>query len=225
MKVSRVKRKTQLITGVLTLIIAGCAAGSPSGLNNIPTSDVAPEKVLVLQTWGDFADNNYPVGMAGFKYGLIKGVEVGLDQKLQKGDEGALTFQAKWQWQIPGLTSVMPLVGVANISDDRDKTGEVDPYLVLTLDAGISRFHLGYSFQDDNQAVFAGIDKTFKVAERDLVLRGDVRQVSDGDDLLGSVGVLHVLPYNFVFEGWGSFPSNSDSDESVTIKLNYVISF
>ena len=62
---------------------------------------------------------------------------------------------------------MQPLVGIANISDDRDETGEPDPYAVLTFNVQLLRFHVGYSFQDDNFAVFGGLDKTFKLMDRE----------------------------------------------------------
>lgn len=218
--------KTQLAVGAACLLMVGHVTASPSGLNNIPTADVAPERTLVFQSWGTFASGAGPDWTAGAKYGLIEGVEIGIDQRVGSDDTGPLTFQAKYQ--IPGLGDalpVQPLVGVANVSDDRDEAGEADPYIVLTFDVEIIRFHAGYSFQDENEAVFGGLDKTFELMDRDLMLRADVRQISDGDETLSSIGFLYVLPYNFVFEGWGSFPSTSGAEDSLTAKLNYVVSF
>ncbi len=96
---------------------------------------------------------------------------------------------------------------------------------MLTHETTFFRFHMGFSFQEKNQAIFGGIDKTFKLMDRDLVLRGDIRQVNDGDELLYSIGLLYVLPHNFVLESWGSFPSADRDEKSLTIKLNYIISF
>lgn len=226
MTLKNVNIRTVLTMGVISLVMVGRVAASPSGLNNIPTADTAPAKTLVFQTWGVFARESSPTWTAGFMYGLINGVEVGADQKVGSGGEGPLTLQAKVL--MPGLsdeTPVRPLVGVANISDDTDDAGEMDPYVVLTFDTRFSRFHVGYSFQEHNWAAFGGIDRTFTVMDRDLVLRGDVRQVVDGDEVLGSVGLLYVLPFNLVFEGWGSFASTDGAEESMTVKLNYVLSF
>lgn len=217
---------SQLVAGVLCMVVAGYAVASPSGLNNIPTGDVAPEKVLVLQAWGTFADGSTPGWVVGAKYGLFKGIEIGVDSSVSSDDVGPLTLQGKYQ--IPAFgdsLKVQPLVGVANVSADTDEAGEIDPYLLLTFDVEILRFHLGYSFQSDNFAAFGGLDKTLQVMEHDVTLRADIRQVSDGDEFLGSVGVLCVLPHNLVFEGWGSFPSADGAEVSLTAKLNYVVSF
>lgn len=227
MKLMRVKLMTQLTICGVILFFSVYAAGSPSGLNNIPTSDVTPGKVLVLQSWGNFSHGAAPSWMGGLKYGLLKGVEIGIDRRLgSDGNNGPLTFQTKLQ--IPGpweSISLKPLIGIANLSDDTDAAGKADPYAVLTHENKFYRLHLGYSFQKDNQAMFMGLDKTFKFMSRDLVLRGDIRQVADGDELLWSIGLLYELPYNFVLESWGSFPSADRDEKSLTIKLNYVISF
>ncbi len=53
-----------------------------TGLNNIPTADVVPEKVLVFQYFGNIADDNKPDHFTGFKYGLMKNVEIGLDGRI-----------------------------------------------------------------------------------------------------------------------------------------------
>ena len=135
----------------LVFVTSGWLGASPSGLNNIPTVDVTPRNVLVLQGWGDFAHGASPVYLA--------------------------------------------------------------------------RLSLGYSFQENDQAFFAGLDKTLELQSRDLILRADVRQVDDGDEWLASAGFLHVLPLNLVLESWVSIPSARDAEEALTVKLNYVIAF
>lgn len=199
---------------------------SPSGLNNIPTADVVPEKVLVVQGWGNFSQGESPVYYVGAKYGPLKGVEIGIDGMVGSDDTGPGTFQIKSQLPFFGEESTfMPLVGVANISMDTDKAGKVNPYLVLTSDFDFLRVHLGYFFQEDNDGAFGGIDKTIQLFGNDFVFRADVLAINDNDDVLGSVGFLYVLPWNFVLESWVSFSSQDDQDETLTVKLNYVISF
>jgi hypothetical protein len=210
----------------LSIMICGMAWASPSGLNNIPTVDVVPRNVLVLQTWGNYVSGASPAYVAGFKYGLPAGIEIGLDSRVDSGDSGPLTGQAKWRLPIPGDESPCAmLVGVANVSDDRDEAGEADPYLVSGFDLGFARLNLGYSFQKDNESVFAGVDKAFALQSRGLVLRADVRQIDDGDEWLASAGLLHELPLNLVFEGWVSTSTADDAEEVLTTKLNYVIAF
>ena len=224
-----VRKRTMLLViaaGWLGIAMCGTAWASPSGLNNIPTVDVAPKNVLVIQTWGNFADGSGPAYMAGFKYGLIADVEVGIDSRIDPGDGGPLTGQVKWLLPLPlEETPFSVLAGAANISDDSDKVGEVDPYIVSGIDLGVARASLGYSFQEDNNSLFAGLDKTLTLQDRDLVLRGDVRQTDDGDEWLASVGFLHVLPLNMVLESWISLPSESGAEDVLTVKLNYVIPF
>ncbi len=210
----------------LIFMISGMAWASPSGLNNIPTVDVVPRNVLVLQTWGNYMSGASPAYVAGFKYGLPAGIEIGLDSRVDSGDSGPLTGQAKWRLPLPGDESPYAmLVGVANVSDDRDEAGEADPYLVSGFDLGFARLSLGYSFQKDNYSVFAGVDKAFTLQSRGLVLRADVRQIDDGDEWLASAGLLHELPLNLVFEGWVSTSTADDAEEVLTTKLNYVIAF
>ena len=215
-----------VVAGGLGIMLCGAVWASPSGLNNIPTVDVAPRNVLVLQTWGHFESGASPAYVAGLKYGVPGGIEIGLDSRVDSGDSGPLTGQAKWRLPLPGDEPPYALlVGVANVSDDRDEAGEADPYLVSGYDFGFARLSVGYSFQKDNGALFAGIDKAFSLQSRGLVLRADVRQIDDGDEWLASGGLLHELPMNLVFEGWVSTSTADGADETCTVKLNYVIAF
>jgi hypothetical protein len=210
----------------LGFMMCGSVWASPSGLNNIPTVDVAPQNVLVLQTWGNLESGAGPAYVTGLKYGLPEDIEVGLDSRIDSGDGGPLTGQAKWR--LPLLGDEFPcalLVGVANVSDDRDDAGEADPYLVSGFDFGFARLSLGYSFQKDNQSLFAGLDKALTLQSRDLIMRTDVRQLNDGDEWLASAGLLHALPLNLIFEGWVSTSTEDQSEEVYTLKLNYVIAF
>ena len=224
----RTKRagRTAITVSGVSLMMCGALWASPSGLNNIPTVDVPPRNVLVLQSWANLASGMGPGYVAGFKYGLPANIEVGLDGSVDPDDSGPLTGQAKWQLPLPGEEpSYALLVGVANLSDDRAKAGEADPYLVSGLDVGVARLSLGYSIQKDNNSLFVGIDKLLSLQSRDLVLRADLRQTHDGDEWLASGGVLHALPLNLVFEGWVSTSTADRSEEVVTLKLNVVITF
>lgn len=223
------KESTLTLTTVLTIALLGCALhsqASPTGLNNIPTADVVPRNVLVLQGWLNASDGVSPSYFIGAKYGLHKYIEIGADQLVGADDEGPMLLQAKIQVPMPQENPpIVPLLGIANVSDDRKEAGDADPYALLTADLGLARMHLGYSFQDDNDGAFAGIDKALSIDDRDLVLRADIRQVDDGDEVLSSAGFLHVLPWNLALESWVSFHSDGQVDESFTAKLNYVITF
>ena len=210
----------------LVFVTSGWLGASPSGLNNIPTVDVTPRNVLVLQGWGDFAHGASPVYLAGFKYGLPANIEIGLDSQVGADDSGPVMGQVKWRLPLPTEETLFGmLLGVAVISDDSERAGDVAPYLVSAFDFDLARLSLGYSFQENDQAFFAGLDKTLELQSRDLILRADVRQVDDGDEWLASAGFLHVLPLNLVLESWVSIPSARDAEEALTVKLNYVIAF
>ena len=222
-------KKTSLVILFLSVccifIFAQDLFASPTGLNNIPTADVVPEGVLVLQGWADYGANQAPVYRSSFNYGLLKGVEIGADGKMGTEKTGPTTFQFKCQLPLDEDSKLIPLVGVENISTNTDKVGKVNPYLVFTYDLDLFRTYLGYNFQDRNDGAFAGLDKTLKLFERELTLRTDLKQTKDGHEILGSFGFLHVLPWNFILESWVSVPSESNLDETFTLKLNYVIGF
>ncbi len=59
--------------------LAGVSLATPTGLNNIPTADVVPQDVLVLQSWTNFGSDVDTSWAAGFKYGPACNWEVGLD--------------------------------------------------------------------------------------------------------------------------------------------------
>jgi hypothetical protein len=199
---------------------------SPTGLNNIPTADVVPEKILVLQSWANFGKNQLPTYYSGFKYGFLKGIEIGADGKVGSKKTGPVTFQFKYQLPLLAEDSnLVPLVGMENIATNKHKAGEVNPYVVLTSDFELFRGHLGYNFQNDNFGAFAGLDKTLELDGRDFILRADLKQTKDGHEVLGSFGFLHILPWNFILESWVTIPSENKQDETFTMKLNYVIEF
>lgn len=74
-----------VLIGMIFLFAAGQSVwGSPSGLNNIPTTNVVPENILVFQTWFNFADDMQTEEYFGFKYGVpfLEGLEIGIDWKV-----------------------------------------------------------------------------------------------------------------------------------------------
>jgi len=209
---------------VLVMLMAQVCWASPSGLNNIPTADIVPEKVLVLQAYTDVGDNNKPDHFVGFKYGLLKNVEVGVDGRIfpEAGLEETVSLQMKYRFDLDDKTGVV--VGVANLGD-RAKLGWEDYYLVFSHDFGFMRAHLGGTLKKDNEGGFAGLDKTVKFFERDLTLRTDVIETNDSHDITTSAGFLYDLGHNVIFESWASMPTQSGKDVTATLKLNYVISF
>lgn len=209
---------------VLVVAVASTCWATPSGLNNIPTADVVPEKVLVLQAIVEVGEDNKPDYFTGFKYGLIKNVEIGLDGRIfpESALEETLKGQMKYRLELGEHSAVA--AGVANLGD-RAKLGWEDYYLVLTHDLGFLRAHVGGTLQRDNEGAFAGLDKTFQLFERDFTLRADVIETNDSHDITNSVGFIYDLGHNILIESWVSLPTQSGKEEVSTIKLDYIIEF
>ena len=215
---------------VVPLLFSQVCWASPTGLNNIPTTDVAGHKVLVLQSWLTTGNDAKPVWVTGFKQGILDKIEVGADGKVGSGDEGPVALQAKAKL-IDLDSGFAGLVGIEGITFEGNIDKDMVPYLTVSQDIRLNddfqivRLHGGYSFQDDNLSMFTGADRTFEVFDQDLVLRSDLKQVNDGNNLLISGGFLLTLPFNVVLESWLNIPTESGKEESVTIKLNYVFNF
>jgi len=225
--------------------VTGPAGASPSGLNNTPTADTCPERTLVLQGWSGFARNDDSDYWTGFKYGLFKNAEIGVDWKVDDDPSRHAQLQAKYGIDV-GEPWPRLALGVANISEHRTRNGKPMPYVALSHEfRGWFRAHIGYGFQDDNEGAFAGLDRTLKVFGRDLMLCGDVIQTNDQHDALwapgfklnlarerkegergtgGLTGALLGLLDHVVLETWVTFPSNGDP-ESYVAKLNIVVGF
>ncbi len=196
-----------------------------TGLNNIPTADVVPEKVLVFQYFNNLGDDNVPDHFAGFKYGLMKNVEIGIDGRIfpEQSSEENLVVQGKVRFELSDQLSMA--LGITNLGD-RDKAGAEFPFAVLSYDLGSAvRVHFGGTSQNQHEGFFGGIDKTVKFLERDLMFRADVIQVNNQTDNLSSLGFLYDLGNNFLVESWVSFPTETGKEEFYTIKLNYVFKF
>lgn len=209
--------------GIVLFIVQTCWA-TPTGLNNIPTADVVPEKILVVQAFAEVGKDKKPGWFTGFKYGLIENLEVGLDARIfpEPALEGTLKVQMKYRLELGEHSAVA--AGVANLGD-RARLGWEDYYLVFTHDLGFLRVHVGGSFQRDNEGGFAGLDKTFQLFERDFTLRTDVIETNDSHDITNSFGFIYDLGHNILVESWVSLPTESGKEEVSTIKLNYIIKF
>ncbi|MHC4530444.1 MAG: hypothetical protein ACYSXD_02625 [Planctomycetota bacterium] len=209
---------------LFSLFITVPVWATSTGLNNIPTADVVPEKVLVFQYFSELGNDNVPDHFIGFKYGLMKNIEVGLDGRIspEKAKEENLVAQGKVRFELSDKLALG--LGVTNLGD-RDKAGAEFPFAVLSQDIDFLRVHFGGTSQDDNEGFFGGIDKTISFLDRDLMLRSDIIQVNNQNDTITSFGFIYDLGNNFLVESWMSFPSESDKEDFVTIKLNYVIKF
>ncbi len=230
---------------LFVLLLSGQLAwGSPSGLNNIPTTDVVPENILVFQTYFNFANDMQTEEYFAFKYGVpgLEGLEIGIDWKGIGASHGHAALQAKYAFDIDE-DFWKGVVGIANVSDHRPHNGEVFPYVATSVDLDLVRLHAGFAGQPHNEAFFAGIDRTLPFLNRNLQLKADVIQFNDMDDALfsvgflydfspindepissGWIGVLEEISRNIVLEVWVSIPSTS-AEEVYTLKFNYVIRF
>jgi hypothetical protein len=185
--------------------VPGRAWGTASGLNNIPTADVVPAGVLVLQQFTNFGSDQETLAHLGFKWGPAKNWEIGLDKRIYASGSGAgvggaggmpagpWVFQAKYRYAAPGGRTAASL-GVANVGEDSDVAGDPFPYAVLSHDAGPAR-------------------------------RADWIQANDQDDSVTSFGFIRPITGPWLIEGWISFPSESGVANTFTLKLDYVIEF
>lgn len=206
------------------ILAAGPVWGSPTGLNNIPTADVVPKELLVFQYYNFIETNGRADHFGAFKYGLTSNIEVGLDGRGASDTDADefLVAQAKLRFDLSD--SLAMAAGIANLGD-RATAGREYPYAVFSNDFGFVRAHLGTTAQKDNEGIFVGLDRTFKLFERDLILRSDLIETNKRDDTIISTGFLYDLGQNWLLESWVSWPSESRSDEVYTIKLNYVVRF
>ena len=226
---------------VLCVLLSGRSArGSATGLNNISTTDIVPENVLVFQSWVNAAGGEHPQQFVGFKYGPLKDMEIGVDWKANDRTHGHAVLQAKYAFDIePDV--LKGVVGFADLSDNRKHNGEWFPYAATSLDLKAFRLHFGFAPQPHNERFFGGIDRWTTFLGRTLQLRADAIHINDKQDMLFSTGFLYELSPqigndktaqsglaeildNIILEGWVSKPSTGDK-EVYTIKLNYVIKF
>ncbi len=206
---------------VAVALLAGVSLATPTGLNNIPTADVVPQNVLVLQSWANFGSDLDTSWAAGFKYGPACNWEVGLDGGLTGPGSGqGITGQAKYR--IPLQNGARVALGVANISNDTDVNGDYFPYVVLSAPLGQKTAgHAGYEFQNNNEGVFLGLDSY--VGKVDV--RTDWVEKGVGDDSMWSLGFITEVAPKFLFEAWATVPSATGQNTFYTAKVDYVINF
>ena len=217
-------RKKFIVFIIFLLPISQICWASPTGLNNIPTTDVVGDKTLVLQGWLTAGEEMSPLYVTGFKYGIIDKLEIGLDSKVGSGDAGPIALQGKFKI-IEFDFRFAALAGIEGITLDEDIGENIVPYVAISQDLKFFRLHGGYNFQKDNFGLFFGIDKKFDIFEQELIVRSDLKQVNDGNNVLASGGILLTLPFNLALETWISVPSDDDDEESFTVKLNYIFKF
>lgn len=222
----------QQVAASTVLALAGTSAlGSSSGLNNIPTADTPGHREGVFQWFSTFPTDGKADHWGGFKTGLrpwgeTHRFEGGFDSHLAPGESGPVVFQFKYALQ-PWINLPALGLGAANLaltSEDRDRAGQPFSFAVLTHDFHCFRAHAGYALQHENNTALLGLDKTVKLFERDLMLRGDFRQIDDQDQWLGSAGFLYHFHKNVALESWLSQPTDQ-GPTSFTVKLNFIFNF
>ncbi len=221
------------LMGLCVCLASGASWATTTGLNNIPTADVVPAGVLVLQQFTNFGSDQETLAQLGLKWGPAENWEIGLDKRIYSSGSGAgvagaggmpagpWVFQAKYRHALPDGRTAASL-GIANAGEDSDVAGDPFPYVVLSHDAGAARAHGGYSWQSSNAALFVGVDKTFPSR---LTLRADWIQANDREESVSSVGFIQALRGPWLIEGWVSFPTEAGIENTFTLKFDYVIEF
>ncbi|MBI3910281.1 MAG: hypothetical protein HY320_05030 [Armatimonadetes bacterium] len=211
------------------------AGATPTGLNNIPTADVVPRRVLVLQqfTNGGVSQTFFYTG--GFKYGVAKNLEVGLDARLGKSNADAPSLGvggaggapsrpvAQVKYRLPlGSPDLAFGVGIANVGASTRTAGHPAYYGVFSSKLGDGHGHLGFLGQRASDNLFVGYDR--KLGSR-TTLRADLLRGLNGDGSawLGSIGFITQLQSDFLVESWVSLPGQSSVRETFTLKFNYVL--
>jgi hypothetical protein len=220
------------LTALSLLALPLASFASPSGLNNIPTADTAPDLVPVIQAYTTFGQQRKPDHTAGMKIGfgpwdkaaLNSRFEAGVDGHYAPGGTGPAVFQIKYAVK-PWEEGPDIGIGSANLavnSSDRARAGQPFSYGVLSHDFKQFRLHAGYGLQHRGNSALLGVDKTFKVLDRDLMLRADAVQIQNEPQWQPSVGFLYAVNSWLVWESWGSFPIETGRP-SFTLKLNFVL--
>lgn len=220
------------------LIITAFAAispafGTPTGLNNIPTADTVPHRTVAVQYFSSFGGaNQFAAPEAGktsqwmgFKTGWdLKPLhlEWGMDSPLGTGLSGQLLFQTKTR--IEPWDDGMFALGIAGVAlTDTARSGDPFTYAMLSHDFHVARLHAGYGYQTNGSSFLFGVDRTWKVFDRNFNLNADLVQSRDQRGLITAVGAKYDLSRHIVLETWANFP---DRDRvSWIAKINFVFTF
>lgn len=145
-----------------------------------------------------------------------------MDSPMITHESGPLFFQTKLgfePWENAKLA-----VGVAGIAlTDTNRAGAPFTYAMLSQDFGLLRGHVGYGVQNNGNSFLFGIDKTFKVFDRDFNVNADLVQAADESFWLPAVGWKYNVHKNVVLEWWTNFPEQGKS--SHIAKVNFVFKF
>lgn len=225
--------KKTLIVTLAAFAAVTSVFGTPTGLNNIPTAETIDHRTVAVQFFSSFGGSNQfstsgpgkTSDWVGFKTCWdFKPVhmEWGLDSVLGTGLSGPLLFQTKARiqpWQ-----DGMCALGVAGVAlTDSGRSGDPFTYAMLYHDFHILRLHAGYGLQTDGNSYLFGVDRTWKLFNRDFNLNADLVQSRNQQGHIAAVGAKYFLNKHIVFEAWANFP---DRDRvSAIAKINYVFTF
>jgi len=213
------------------LFLSHSLFGTPTGLNNIPTADTVPHRVVAVQSFSSFGagtnqfaangpgEFSYWMGFkAGYRFSVIQW-EVGLDSPLAPKETGPLVFQTKANvspWE-KGVIAV----GVANVGlTDSALSGKPFTYAMLAQDFGFARAHAGYGLQTNGNSLLLGVDRTWQVWGRHLNLNADLVQASNQTFWLPALGIKFDPTDYLVLEAWSNFPEKGKP--SYIAKINLV---
>lgn len=227
--------KSKMKSKILPLygLLMASAFGTPTGLNNIPTADTVPDRVVAVQAFSSFGGANQfganGPGKHSFWMGFKTGIEFaplrvewGLDSPIGQQRSGPLYSQIKagiTPWKNGSLA-----LGVAGIAlTDVGRAGNPFTYAMLAHDFGVLRAHTGYGLQTHGNTVLFGVDRTWKILDRDLNLNADLVQTRDGKGWLPAIGAKYVLNPHIVLESWTNFPDRGSA--SFIGKINFVFKF
>lgn len=226
------RTKTRALT-VAAFAVVSSAFGTPTGLNNIPTADTVPHRTVAVQYFSSFGGANQFAApqpgktsqWMGFKTGWDfepVHMEWGMDSALGTGMSGPLFFQSKARFE--PWENGMLAVGIAGIAlTDIDRAGDPFTYAMLWHDFHVARLHAGYGYQTNGNSFLFGIDRTWKLFNRNFNLNADLVQSRDQRGLITAVGAKYELSKHIVLETWANFP---DRDRmSLIAKINFVFTF
>lgn len=226
------KDKTRLLT-LAAFAAVTSVFGTPTGLNNIPTAETIDHRTVAAQFFTSIGGSNQfatsgagkSTQWAGFKTGWDfkpLHLEWGLDSALGTGYSGPLLFQTKARiqpWQ-----DGMIAVGVAGVAlTDSRRAGDPFTYAMMYHDFHVVRVHAGYGLQTNGNSYLFGVDRTWKLFERNFNLNADLVQSRDQQGHIAAVGAKYFVNKHIVLETWANFP---DKDRASWIaKINYVFTF
>jgi hypothetical protein len=224
-----------IIAAAAAIFLAAPVFADPTGNNITYNADVTAANELVLIFSAEWGNNKYDDGhFVGFSYGLMDMFEIGGNWRLTEDEDYRHdpVFDAKFRFDLGQdiscdgedgyRTTTGIAVGADNINFDTDKNGNIIPYIAYTHDFEGLRATAGYSFEEDNGAIFVGFD----AETGDATLMWDWTQVNDGEDWNAAVGC--EMPFEWFDDNWAfathlAFSSNSTASDVWYVEFNYTI--